>query len=613
MGIYSYFSTTFLKWVYLFDSFTNNKNMFFPSFLKDNLAYKVFIKNYKKYFILGTASLIVVDIISTIPPLLIKKAVDILTSEGSLAKIAYISSIYVLTSLIQGAGRYLWRTNFIGTSFRCEYDLRMAFFRHTETLSQSFFQKYKTGDLMSRATNDLNAVRSAVGPGLLIGLDAMFYFFLIPPIVIYLSPKLALYTFLPLPLMPYFAYKIKNAIDKRFRKVQEQFSSISEKAQEIISGIRVVKGFNMSKQEEKKFGKLCRDYVRKNLSLALPQSLVGPVFEYITYLGIIILLLIGGNMVMEGTITLGTLIAFQRYISKMVWPMTAVGWCLSLFQRGKASMKRIEEIMDINPEIISCKSAMKNIRPMGKIDFRNLSFRYREHGDFILQNIDLKILPGQKVAITGPVGCGKTTLVNLIPRIILAEDNKIFIDDIDINRIDIKELRRHIGFVSQDTFLFSDKIKNNILFGIPEQSDERKVKKFANISMISNEIDDLPEGYDSYLGERGVNLSGGQKQRISIARALAIDPKILILDDCLSGVDARTEEAIIKNISKVARKKTLIVVTHRIPAVKDFDLIVVMKEGRIVEKGTHQQLIERKGFYNSLYEKEVIKESLEVL
>ncbi|HDY67106.1 MAG TPA: ABC transporter ATP-binding protein, partial [Candidatus Scalindua sp.] len=419
-------------------------------------------------------------------------------------------------------------------------------------------------------------------------------------------------TFLPLPLMPYFAYKIKNVIDKRFRRVQEQFSNISEKAQENISGIRVVKGFNMSNQEERTFSRLCKDFVKKNLSLVIPQSLLGPVFEYITYMGIIILLLVGGNMVLEGTITLGTLIAFQRYISKMVWPMTAVGWCLSLFQRGKASMKRVDEIMDISPEIVSSKSAIKNIQPTGRIEFNDVSFRYNKNEDFTLRNINLKINPGQKVAITGSVGCGKTTLVNLIPRILPAEHNKILLDDIDINKIDIKELRRHIGFVSQDTFLFSEKIKNNISFGNPELSDERKVIEFADISMISKEIDDLPGGYDSYLGERGINLSGGQKQRISIARALAINPRILILDDCLSGVDARTEEVIIKNISTEANGRTLIVVTHRIPAITEFDLIVVMQEGRIVEKGTHQQLSERGGIYKSLYEKEVVRESMEI-
>ena len=586
--------------------------MFFSSILKNNLAYRVFIKKYKKYFIYGVISLIVVDIINIIPPLLIKEVVDTLTSSGSITKILYISGIYILISLVQGIGRYLWRMNFIGTAFRCEYDLRMSFFKHIETMSQSFFQKYKTGDLMSRATNDLTAVRMAVGPGMLIGFDALFYFILIPPIVIYLSPKLALYTFLPLPLMPYFAYKIKNVIDKRFRRVQEQFSNISEKAQENISGIRVVKGFNMSSQEEKTFSRLCKDFVKKNLSLVIPQSLLGPIFEYITYMGIIILLLVGGNMVLEGTITLGTLIAFQRYISKMVWPMTAVGWCLSLYQRGKASMKRVDEIIDIDPEIVTDKSAIKNIQPTGRIEFKDVSFRYNENEDFILRNINLKINPGQKVAITGSVGCGKTTLVNLIPRILPAEHNKILLDDIDINKIDIKELRKHIGFVSQDTFLFSEKIKNNISFGNPELSDERKVITFADISMISKEIDDLPEGYDSYLGERGINLSGGQKQRISIARALATDPRILILDDCLSGVDARTEEAIIKNISTVANGSTLIVVTHRIPAITKFDLIVVMQEGRIVEKGTHQQLSEREGIYKSLYEKEVVRESLEI-
>ena len=551
-----------------------------------------------------------VDVINIVPPLLIKEAVDTLTSDGSLTKIAYISGLYIIISFVQGAGRYFWRVYFIGTSFRCEYDLRMAFFKHIETLSQSFFRKYKTGDMMSRATNDLTAVRMAVGPGLLIGLDAMFYFILIPPIVIYLSPKLALYTFLPLPLMPYFAYKIKNTIDKRFRVVQEQFSNISEKAQENISGIRVVKGFNMAKQEEKTFAGLCSDFVKKNLSLAFTQSFLGPVFEYITYLGIIILLLIGGNMALEGTITLGTLIAFQRYISKMVWPMTAVGWCLSLYQRGRASMKRVDEIMDKSPEIITTKSSIKDIQLTGKIEFRNLSFRYNGNEENILQDTNLVIAPGQKVAIIGPVGCGKTTLVNLIPRILPAENNRIFLDDIDINEIDVKELRRHIGFVSQDTFLFSEKIRHNITFGKPAQSDEQRVKELAHTAMISREIEALPEGYDSYLGERGINLSGGQKQRISIARALAINPRILVLDDCLSGVDARTEEAIIKNITGAGSGRTLIVVTHRIPAIKEFDHIVVMQKGKIVDKGVHRQLSEREGLYKSLYEKEAIRESL---
>ncbi len=585
--------------------------MSFSSFFKENLIYRVFIKRYKKYFLIGATSLIIVDIINIIPPLLIKEAVDTLTSDRNLTKIAYISGIYLILSIVQGVGRYLWRMNFVGTAFHCEYDLRMAFFRHTETLSESFFQKYKTGDLMSRATNDMTAVRMAVGPGLLIGLDALFYFFLIPPIVIYISPKLALYTFIPLPLMPYFAYKIKNVIDKKFRAVQEQFSNISEKAQENISGIRVVKGFNMSSQETKTFHGLCKGFVKKNLSLVIPQSLLSPVFEFITYMGIIILLLVGGNMVLEGTITLGTLIAFQMYISKMVWPMTAVGWCLSLFQRGKASMARVDEIMNVKPEIVNSKSAINKIQLTGKIRFNDLSFRYSGNTDFILKNINLEIKPGQKVALVGPVGCGKTTLVNLIPRILPAEYNKIFLDDIDINKIDTKELRKHIGFVSQETFLFSEKIKSNIAFGNPELFDELKIKEFADMSMISKEIDDLPEGYDSYLGERGTNLSGGQKQRISIARALAKNSKILILDDCLSGIDAGTEEAIINNLSTALNGRTLIVVTHRIPAVKDFDLIIVMQDGEIVGNGTHQQLCNKEGLYRSLYENEVVRECLE--
>ncbi len=586
--------------------------MFSTKFMRENFLYRIFIKNYKRYFLIGVVSLIVVDLLSIIPPLLIRKAVDILSSSGSVSHIIYISALYILISLAQGIGRYLWRTNFIGTSFRCDYDLRMAFFKHIETLSLSFFQKYKTGNLMSRATNDLNAVRMAVGPGLLIGLDALFYFFLIPPIIIYLSPKLALYTFLPLPLMPYFAYKIKNAIDKRFKDVQEQFSNISEKVQENISGIRVVKGFHMSEEEEKTFSGLCKGYVKKNLSLAIPQSLLGPVFEYLTYLGLIILLLVGGGMVIEGSITLGTLIAFQRYISKMVWPMTAVGWCLSLFQRGKASMERVDEVMGVRPDIEADTFTVNSFLPTGKIEFRNLKFRYKGKENFALYDVNLTITPGERVAIIGPVGSGKSTLVGLIPRLIRTDERRVLLDDVDINTINSDELRKHIGFVPQDTFLFSEKIRDNICFGNQSQNDGNTIHDLASMAMISSEIEALPKGYDSYLGERGLNLSGGQKQRISIARALAINPQILIFDDCLSGIDARTENAIIKNVSERFRGKTFIVITHRLPAIKEFDSIVVLQEGKIVEKGTHKWLIQSGGLYKSLYEREVLRESVEI-
>ncbi|KXK33632.1 MAG: ABC transporter ATP-binding component [Candidatus Brocadia sinica] len=357
-----------------------------------SIIFRVFVRKYKRYFIFGTISLIAVDIINIFPPLIIKKAVDILSKEVNLTKIAIFSGLFLLVSFCQGVCRYLWRMNFIGTSFRCDYDLRMAFFAHIETLSQRFFQKYKTGDLLSRATNDIGAVRMAVGPGLLIGLDAIFYFFVIPPIIIYLSPKLSFYTFLLMPLTPFIAYKIKDVIDRRFRDVQEHFSRISEKVQENISGIRVVKSFNMSRQEERIFLGLCKEFVKKNLKLAVPQSLLGPVFEYITYTGIILLLFIGGKMVIEEAITLGTLVAFQRYISMMVWPMTAIGWCLSLLQRGNASMKRIDEVMEEKPEIISKNHVAKQWIPSGEIEFRDVNFQYDPQKEWILKDIRLKIL-----------------------------------------------------------------------------------------------------------------------------------------------------------------------------------------------------------------------------
>jgi len=579
-------------------------------FWEKSIVYRVFIKKYKRYFIIGTLSLIAVDIINIFPPLIIKKAIDVFSTEVNLSKIAVLSGLFILVSLSQGVCRYLWRIHFIGTSFRCDYDLRMAFFGHIETLSQKFFQKYKTGDLMSRATNDIGAVRMAVGPGLLIGLDAIFYFFVVPPIIIYLSPKLSLYTFLLMPLTPYIAYKIKDVIDKRFRDVQEQFSRISEKVQENTSGIRIVKSFNMSRQEERLLRNLCKDFLKKNLKLAIPQSLLGPVFEYITYMGVILLLFMGGKMVLEGAITLGTLVAFQRYISMMVWPMTAIGWCLSLLQRGNASMKRIDEVMDERSEIISKADATRQFVPKGEIKFRDINFRYDNQTDWVLKGINLKILAGQRVAIVGPIGSGKSTLVSMLSRMIPVNDRSLFIDGVDINTIDIKILRRHIGYVPQDTFLFSERITDNLLFGVETAGGGNDVGEFARMAGIESEIQELPYRYESYLGERGINLSGGQKQRITIARALAINPNIIILDDCLSAVDARVEEIIIKNILQNFPGRTMLVVTHRLPAVRNFDMIVVMQDGMIVEKGTHEQLIKINGLYTSLYTKEVLEEKL---
>ena len=579
-------------------------------FWEKSIVYRVFIKKYKRYFIIGTLSLIAVDIINIFPPLIIKKAIDVFSTEVNLSEIAVLSGLFILVSLSQGVCRYLWRIHFIGTSFRCDYDLRMAFFGHIETLSQKFFQKYKTGDLMSRATNDIGAVRMAVGPGLLIGLDAIFYFFVVPPIIIYLSPKLSFYTFLLMPLTPYIAYKIKDVIDKRFRDVQEQFSRISEKVQENTSGIRIVKSFNMSRQEERLLGDLCKDFMKKNLKLAIPQSLLGPVFEYITYMGVILLLFMGGKMVLEGAITLGTLVAFQRYISMMVWPMTAIGWCLSLLQRGNASMKRIDEVMDERSEIISKADATRQFVPKGEIEFRDINFQYDNQKEWILKGITLKIVAGQRVAIVGPIGSGKSTLASMLSRMIPVSNRSLFIDGVDINTIDIKILRRHIGYVPQDTFLFSERITDNLLFGVETAGGGNDVEELARMAGIESEIQELPYRYESYLGERGINLSGGQKQRITIARALAINPNIIILDDCLSAVDARVEEIIIKNILQKFPGRTMLVVTHRLPAVRNFDMIVVMQDGMIVEKGTHEQLIKINGLYTSLYTKEALEEKL---
>ncbi|MBM4055450.1 MAG: ABC transporter ATP-binding protein [Planctomycetes bacterium] len=577
-----------------------------------SIIYRVFIQRYRRYFIIGTISLIAVDIINIFPPLIIKKTIDILSGDINMRSVAYYSGLFLLATFFQGVCRYFWRINFIGTSFRCEYDLRMAFFKHIETLSQNFFQKYTTGDLMSRATNDMNAIRMAVGPGILIGLDALLYFIVIPPIIIWLSPKLSLFTCILMPLTPFIAYKIKNVIDRQFCSVQEQFSRICEKVRENISGIRVVKSFNIAPQEEAALRKLSQDFVKKNLTLAIPQSLLGPAFEYITYLGIIILLCIGGRMVIQGDITLGTMVAFQSYISMMIWPMTAVGWFLSLSQRGNASMKRIDEIMAEKAEFDMNHTANKKLTLKGDIEFRDIRFQYHEKDKWILKGINLKIHAGQRVAIVGPIGSGKTTLISLLPRILPVKDGNVFVDGMDINTMDIKLLRKCIGFVPQEAFLFSERIADNILFGSESKESDKSVREFAHMVKIESEIQKLPDQYDSFLGERGINLSGGQKQRLTIARALAVHPDIVIMDDCLSAVDVQVENIIIKNIITRFPNKTLIIVTHRLPAIRDFDLIVVMKDGIIIEKGTHAELMKINGEYSALYTRELLEEGLEI-
>ncbi|QII13863.1 putative ABC Multidrug Transporter (ATP Binding Cassette) [Candidatus Kuenenia stuttgartiensis] len=578
-----------------------------------SIVYRVFVKKYRRYFIIGAISLITVDIINIFPPLIIKKTIDMLSGDGNMRSMVYYIGLFLLATFFQGVCRYVWRIYFIGTSFRCEHDLRMAFFKHIETQSQRFFQKYKTGDLMSRATNDMNAIRMAVGPGLLIGLDALLYFIVIPPIIIWLSPKLSLFTCILMPLTPFIAYKIRNVIDRQFCSVQEQFSRISEKVRESISGIRVVKSFNISQQEEAVLRELSRDFVKKNLKLAIPQSLLGPAFEYITYLGIIMLLCIGGRMVIQGDITLGTLVAFQSYISMMIWPMTAVGWCVSLLQRGNASMKRIDEVMEEKPEIDKHSVTSKKVTLKGDIEFRDVHFQYYKQDKWILKGIHLKIRAGQRVAIVGSIGSGKTTLLSLLPRILSVKDGTVFIDGMDINAMDVTLLRRCIGFVPQEAFLFSERIADAILFGNAGAGTDENVRELARMVKLEAEIQKLPDQYESYLGERGVNLSGGQKQRLTIARALAVNPDIIIMDDCLSAVDVQGEHFILHNIATKFPGKTLIIVTHRLPAIRDFDVIVVMKEGMIVEKGTHAELMKMNGEYSALYRKEELEEGIEIL
>ncbi|TCS83216.1 ABC transporter ATP-binding protein [Tepidibacillus fermentans] len=581
--------------------------------MKQFLALKDFFYEYRWRYIIGIIWLIAVDSLQLIMPKLLGAFTDALRN-GTLSTrqlLLYIASILVI-ALFMFIFRFLWRMYVMGNARFLEYKLRNDLFSHLQTLSTNYFNHHKTGDLMAHATNDINAVRMAAGPGIVMIFDTIILlgttiFMMIQTI----SLKLTIIALLPLPFMAVVTGRFGKIIHHRFRKAQESFSHLTEKVQENFSGIRVVKSFVQEQAELENFTKANQDYVDKNMHLVRIQALFDPIVQFISGISLLIILSYGGILVINHEITLGDFVAFNSYLGLLIWPIMAIGWVINILQRGAASMARLNEIFQTKPEIYDQEGLIQpDLQEIkGDIRIQHLSFAYPNQSNKVLSDINIHIPQGKTLAIIGKTGSGKTTLVNLLVRLYDVEEGMIQIDGHDIKSFPLEVLRQNIGYVPQDNFLFSTSIKENIGFGLDSYTDQ-EVEKAAEDAQILDNIQDFPMKFETIVGERGVSLSGGQKQRVSIARALIKNPKILILDDSLSAVDTKTEEAILKRLKEVMKERTSIIIAHRISTIKEADEIIVLDEGKIVERGTHEQLLQLKGQYYDLYQKQLLEEMI---
>jgi len=571
------------------------------------------VLRYKRDIILGLIALFVVDIASLIMPLIIRGTIDSLSLGIATGSLLRKYALYIVGLAFLGAlFRYFWRYYIIGSSRKVEQYLRNKLFFHLQTLSASFFDRTKTGDLMARSINDIDAVRRATGPGVARSVDAVVHLVFSLAFMLYISPTLTLYTVIPLFFLAIIVMIFGKRIHNRFEKVQKGFADITEEVRESLSGIREIKAFVQEEGKIKEFKKVNEEFVDKNMSLVKIWGMFFPLIMLIGGLATALVILFGGRKVILNEVSLGDMIAFSAYLGMLTWPLMSIGWVVNLVQRGAASMGRINKILLISPEIKDEKGAVR-MDIQGRIEYRHLSFTYPDRKELALKDINLLIKPGIRLGIVGKVGSGKSTLIQLLQRIYDSSSGHLFIDNIDIRKISLSSLRKAIGVIPQESILFSTSIRENITFG-NSQISEQEIIEITKKCKIYEEIKEFPQGLDTLVGERGITLSGGQKQRVALARAIVMNPRILILDDAFSSVDTETEEEILQNLKEIMQNRTSIVVSQRISSVKDLDFIIVLDEGRIAEKGTHGELLSLNGIYAGLYERQkMAKEEEEYL
>jgi ATP-binding cassette, subfamily B, multidrug efflux pump len=605
----------------------------FPKSLRPVLPY---VKRYRWGYLAGTLCVFLTNGIWILFPKVIGRAADDLHEGVNRHKLLVYAGLLIALAIGKGIFQFLTRWVVIGVSRDIEFDLRNDLFAKLESLSYSYYQRHRTGDIMARATNDLNAVRMLLGPAIMYLANTVVYTAGALAFMIAISPRLTFYTFLPLPLASVVIQYFGRRIHDRFERIQAMFSDISARAQENFSGARLIRSYVQEEAEIRAFEKENQEYIRRSLKLVRLMGMLWPTLELMLGCAVVLVLWLGGREVLQGLTTVrlvsqigiaasgftapaitttlklsgsmsvGDFFSFSTYMMQLTWPIIALGWVINIFQRGTASLVRLNEILQEQPEIKDTSGAQDS-EIIGDVEFRGLNFSY--DGKEVLHEVNLRVRAGTSLAIVGPTGSGKTTLVSLIPRIYDADSGMVLIDGQPIREYTLASLRRNIGFVPQETFLFSDRIRENIALGVDSAAD-REIHDAAEASNIAADIEGFPEGYETMVGERGITLSGGQKQRTAIARALIRNPKILILDDALSSVDTQTEDKILNQLRDVMRGRTTIFISHRVSTVRNADRIAVLHGGRIVELGTHDELLALSGYYSDLYNKQLLEEEL---